>query len=153
MSVHRVPIRWIAAACGLGVLLASAPARADKMDYAPLQALAAILLLSVALAFVVALGILIAALVLGRRTAPVAPWKRGLAIAGIVTGSVCTLLSLIGCGTALWFIDAFASTNEKAGLVGGGVAATLVVLAVPVCAVVWSNRLYRRNKVRPSPPP
>lgn len=146
VSSHRSIARWAAAAFGVGLLTAATPAWADDMGRLADGLL--ILVLGVALtAFnaLLNLGILVAAVVLGRQGAPMAPWKRTVAVLGIVYSSLSTAWN---CIVSFLVLSVLGENSELSLLV---LAAAPLVISI--CATVWSAKLLGRNRQAQQPPP
>jgi len=149
MSHHRPPLRWAALAFGIGLLLFPTSARASNWEgfgeFAVFVVLSTVLLSSV-----FGLLILIPVAILGRRSAPLTPWKRTVAVLGIVFASLCTawnlMVSLV-LFTMLSAVSDLSSTGDQPGVV---LLFSLLVAVVPlstsVLAIIFSAKLYSRNK-------
>ncbi len=91
-----------------------------------------------ALNALITLGILVAVAVMGQQNAPVAPWKRTIAVLGIVYSSLSTAWNCVVSYLILFVVGV---DSERLLLV---VAVAPLVLSV--CAAVWSAKLYGRNR-------
>jgi hypothetical protein len=142
----RTPIHWVAAAVGLALLLTSTPARADNLGKLGEAALLLVLLSGINLFF--NLGVLIAAVILGRRSAPVASYKRVLAVLGIIFASLCTAWNLMIAMAGLIIMDVISRRPSAFGEAAVALGVSIVPLVVSVCAIIWSAKLFGRNKPR-----
>jgi len=145
---NRIPTRWAAVAFGFGLLTASTPARADDLGkLADLLVVVVVFFGLTVLGALINLGIFIAASVLGQRGAPVAPWKRTLAVLGIVFGALTSVWNALACFVIIALMDPIAtqpSSNPIA--VFGTLALGVLPLASSICAIIWSAKLYGRNR-------
>ncbi len=149
MSLHRVPLRWAAFAFGIGVLLFPTLARASNWEgfgeFAVLVVLTTVLLSSV-----LGLLILIPVVILGRRSAPLAPWKRTVAVLGIVFASLCTAWNLMVSLVLFGMVSAVSDLSSSGDAPGVALIISLLAAVVPlstsVLAIIFSAKLYSRNK-------
>jgi hypothetical protein len=130
-------------AIGAGLLIGLTPSLARADNLGALAGLFAVGFAIFCLTGGTTLVFLVLAMVMGRPSSPPRPGKRKVAWAGIIVGSISSLVMLPG-SIAIHAIFRFDSSGS--GLLRlFYVLISLAPLVVSVCAIIWSVKLLKKN--------